>query len=177
MKRWKQRESKLIYSTPFIKVYEDKVELPSRKVINYARLILNSFVAIVPISKDGKVVMVKSYRYPLDEYLLEIPSGDMKENENPEETARRELEEETGYKAGTLERLIWYYPNVDRSKQKVYIFLATDLKKGKINRDTTEEQEIAILSAEEALEKVERGEIKDPSSIIGLMYLLLSRRI
>ncbi len=133
---------------------------------------------VLPVLDDGRVVFVYQYRYPLKEYLYELPAGKLEPNEPPEECARRELKEETGYDAGRLEKLTAIYTTPGFCTEKLHIFVARDLRDGK---QRLEEGELGLslkyFPASEAFEMVRRNEIVDAKTIVGLFFLekLLNR--
>jgi ADP-ribose pyrophosphatase len=115
----------------------------------------------------GKLVMIYNYRYPLNEWGLEFPSGHIEPAETPQEAARRELEEETGYSASELKLVGEFYPSV-RSCQKTFVFMAEELRKGSLSRDKSEMQRVVVLPIDEVFAKLADAEIKHAASIIAL---------
>jgi ADP-ribose pyrophosphatase len=139
-------------------------------------------VAAVPLvfDADGRasVVMVRQYRPAFDEWVLEIPAG-MRDQpgEATEVTAARELEEEVGFRPGSMEHLLDFYPSAGMTNSVLYLYLATDLTE--VPRDTHGPEEAASevvrMPLDEAVEMVLRGEIRDAKTIVGL--LLVDRRL
>ena len=84
-------------------------------------------VVILPVLEDGRLVLIRNYRYPVEKELLELAAGTREPDETPLETARRELEEETGYRAGVIEPLTEFYTSPGILTERMYAFLATDL--------------------------------------------------
>jgi len=176
MNHWKKIESILKFKNQYIKVWEDKVELPSKKHITYTRVDLPDFVSIIPVFKD-EIVLVRNYRYAIDQFCLELPSGHLMAREKPEDAARRELKEETGFFGKKFIFLMKYFAAADRTNLTSYIFLAKDLELGSPLRDETEEMSIVYLKKEEILSKILKNEIVHPPTIIGLMlYLFLEEK-
>ena len=162
---WTKQSSKLCYSHPFLNVFEDDIILLNGEQINFSRLDLPDFVTVLPLTTN-KIVMVRNYRYPANQWFLELPSGIKEKEETPEQCARRELSEETGY-TGTFSYVTWYYP-IDRSLQKAYIFLANHLHEGSPNRDKTENQQIIKMPVNQLLNELEKGKIKHAPTIIAI---------
>ncbi len=124
---------------------------------------------IVPVFSDGTVALVKQYRHPVVRYLLELPAGTLDDGEVPEAGAARELEEELGFTAGSLEKLSEFYVSPGFCEEKMWLYLATDLTQTAQRLDDDENIEIVRVSFAEALEMITDGEIEDAKSIIGLM--------
>ena len=124
---------------------------------------------IVPVFEDKTVALVKQYRHAAGKYLSEIPAGSLDENENPEEGARRELEEEIGVTAGNIEKLTEFYVSPGFLTEKMHVFLATDLTKTQQNLEEDELIEIEKITFEQAFEKIKNGEIEDAKTMVGLI--------
>ena len=121
MKNWKLLSTERFYHSSYMSVFNDRVMLPNGQVITYARVELKDFVSILPFINNDEIVMIENFRYPANRLSLEIPSGYVEDGENPRECAIRELEEETGYKAGKLRNMGWFHPWT-RSLRKAPIF-------------------------------------------------------
>lgn len=124
--------------------------------------------AVVPLLDLKTVLMIKQYRYAVGDYILEIPAGTLKQNEDPLTCARRELEEETGYHSQKLIHLGMIYPLPGYSDERIHIYLALELRKATQNLDQDEIISLMPLGLEEALRMVSSGEIVDGKSICGL---------
>jgi len=131
--------------------------------------------AVVPVLEDGRVVLVRQYRYASGGFLWELPAGVLDHGEEPEACASRELEEEAGWRAGRIERIATLHTSPGFSNEVIQLYLATDLSAGKANPDPGEHLEVGIFEFEEALALIERGEITDSKTVSGL--LLAARKI
>ena len=125
---------------------------------------------------DGDVVLVRQYRLPAQEALLEIPAGGVDAGESAEEAAQRELQEETGYRAGRLERLAGFFVSPGYCTEFIHVFLATDLSESVIAGDEDEDIALERMPLADAVRLIERGEIKDGKSIVGLLQAADRRR-
>lgn len=124
---------------------------------------------IVPAFDDGTVALVRQYRHPAVRYLLELPAGTLKDKEDPEAGAARELEEELGLVAGRMEKLSEFFVSPGFLEEKMWLYLATDLTATAQRLDDDETIEIVRLPLERALQMITDGEIEDAKTIIGLM--------
>jgi ADP-ribose pyrophosphatase len=118
--------------------------------------------------------MVRQYRHPVRSTTWEIPAGKLDPNESPLPCARRELEEETGFKAGRLRRLLSYWPTGAFSDEIIHIFGAWDLAPGKLNPDEDEFIASREIDLKTALRWIRTGKIKDSKTIIALLYVGLT---
>lgn len=123
---------------------------------------------IVPLFADNTIALVRQYRHPAQEYLLELPAGSLAPDENPETGARRELEEEIGVSAGKIEKLSEFYVSPGFLSEKMHVFLATELTETRQNLDADEFLTIERIALENALEMVAQNQIKDAKTMIGI---------
>ena len=137
-------------------------------------------VAIVALDPEERVLLVRQYRHPAGRVLLEIPAGTLDRDpatgatEDPDDAARRELEEETGYRAGRWERLVDFWTAPGFATERMFLYLATDLAPagdGRLGPDEDEALELVRLPWREAVAAAERGEIRDAKSLVGLLWL------
>ncbi|MBT8383562.1 MAG: NUDIX hydrolase [Ignavibacteria bacterium] len=124
---------------------------------------------VVGITKDEKIIMVTQHRFPVDKILLELPAGKLDKDENPMHCAIRELEEETGYRAENVKEIGCIYTTPGYSSEKLWIFLAKDLKPGYHNREEGEHgMQVFEFTFKEIEEKIIKGEILDGKTISGI---------
>jgi ADP-ribose pyrophosphatase len=158
-----------IYDGRIVSLREDEVRLADgrsarREVVEHADV-----VAVVPIDSEGNVVLVRQYRLPAGESLLEVPAGGVDDGESPEDAAQRELREETGLRAGKLERLTGFYVSPGYCTEFIHVYLAKDLVDDPIDGDEDEDISIERMPLDEAVRLVGRDEIRDGKSIVGLL--------
>jgi ADP-ribose pyrophosphatase len=158
----------VVYQNPFVVVHEDRLETPQRIPMSSLRIVTPSFACVVAVTKERKIVFVREYRPALDAYLLELPGGRLEPREKPEDAARRELEEETGYRVSDLRPLGWYYPSPARLTSRGILFLAQNLTRGTRRPDSTEDMETVEIPLARAYQQLRRGEIHDAAALIGL---------
>jgi ADP-ribose pyrophosphatase len=130
---------------------------------------------VVAVFDDNTVALVRQYRQPPVRYLLELPAGRLDPPERPEECAARELEEEIGVRAGRLEKLSEFFTTPGFCEEKLWVYLATDLRETRQNLEGDEMLEIERVSFPRAFEMIVDGEIEDAKTIIGL--LLAAQRL
>ena len=124
---------------------------------------------IIPVFADGTIALVRQYRHPAVKYLLEAPAGTLNDGEAPEEGAARELEEELGQVAGKLEKLSEFFVSPGFLEEKMWIYLATDLRETKQQLEDDEIVEVVRIPFGQALSMITTGEIEDAKTIIGVM--------
>ena len=123
-----------------------------------------------PAGDDPQVLLVRQYRYAADGYLYEIPAGRLDAGEDPADCARRELREETGCTAERVELLMTLFTTPGFTDERIHIFIATGLTTGDSAREADEFMEMVPMPLSQALEMVERGEIRDAKTVVGLLY-------
>uniref|UniRef100_A0A832DFM2 GDP-mannose pyrophosphatase n=1 Tax=Ignavibacterium album TaxID=591197 RepID=A0A832DFM2_9BACT len=130
---------------------------------------------VIPIKDDGKIILVKQFRYPLQKTLIELPAGKLDKNEDPLNCAVRELEEETGYKAKEFIKLGAIYTAPGYCTEILHIYKAVGLIAGNHNREEGEQgMELLEFSTEEIKQMILSGKINDAKTIAGIFYLLNS---
>ncbi|MDQ3838551.1 MAG: NUDIX hydrolase [Thermoproteota archaeon] len=165
--------SSIVYRSHWLVLYEDRV----RKIdgVNgvFNRVSVQDSSIIVPIFKDGSLLMVENYRHGARTTLLELPGGLVDSDEEPRAAARRELLEETGYGSDTLEYVNWNYTWPGRATQKNFVFVAKGLKKlGKPHLEEFEYTRIRKLSKEMVIREIRSGKIRSAISISAILYTL-----
>mgnify|MGYP001787958512 CR=1 FL=1 len=170
-----QRDVK--YSGRIFTVTQDIVELPNGKT-STRDLVFHTGAVAVLVIRDGKMLLVRQYRKPLEMHFLEIPAGKLDSKEEvPLEAAKRELEEETAY-TGKLELLYDFYSAIGFCNEKLKLYLASDLKKVENPRPQDEDETLEVLevSLEEAKELIQLGHICDAKTIMAVQYWELHKK-
>ncbi len=198
------KETEKVYHGSRIVVFRDFIEQPDGSEVTREVVTLNNAAAIVPLTDEGEVVLINQFRYCVARQaqlhsqpsvhkkaeqengkaafgkgmLVEIPAGTFEEGEEPEECARREIEEETGYRAGKLTRLGQVYTSPGVCTEVIHLFLAEQLEKGDQDLDHGEVIELLRVKLEDALAMIADGRIIDAKTVCGLLLtekLLKSR--
>lgn len=165
-----QTASKLVFDGQILHLYHDDVALPNgqsakREVIRHI-----GAVCVIPLTDDGRVVMERQYRYPVDRVILEIPAGKLdSKDEIPQEAIRRELEEETGYTAKEWVNLGLFYPACAYSDEAIWMYLAKGLTKGERHLDADEFLDVELIPLKELVRQVMAGEIPDAKTQIAVL--------
>ena len=127
-------------------------------------------VAILPLLDDGRICLLRNYRDTVGRELIELPAGTREPAEEPAETARRELIEETGYRAGRIELLCVFQTSPGVLDEQMFLYLATELQPGEAAPEPGEELTPLPVTREEARAMIRRGEIEDAKTLVGLLY-------
>lgn len=169
--------SKEIFSGKVVRLQVDEVKLPNGKSATREIVKHPGAVGIIPITNDNKIVFVEQYRKPLERALVEIPAGKLEKGESPEVTARRELEEETGYECETLDWLISFYTSPGFSNEIIHMYVAKGLKKKEHAASPDEDEFVRLLELDlsEALEYLNDQRIYDAKTAYALTYLQLHK--
>ena len=169
-----KRKYQIVSSEPkfegeILKVFLDEVVMPDGKVHEREVVKHQGAVAIIPVT-NRKVVLVKQYRHPIKEALLEIPAGKLDPGEKPLDCAMRELEEETGYKTKKLIKLADFHTTPGYSNELLHLYFAGELEKGEQKPEGGEELDLEVVNVglNETFAMIASGEIKDAKTIIGL---------
>lgn len=174
MDKFKEKilNSNYIYNGAILNLRKDKVKLYNKHETYREVVEHEGGVAIIPVTKDNKILLVKQYRIAVDETILELPAGKLEENEEAKICAERELEEETGYRAQEIKKLFHFYTTPGYSSEKLHIFLAEGLEHYGQNLDLGEYIELVELNKEDIIPQIISGKIKDSKTIIGLLWFL-----
>jgi ADP-ribose pyrophosphatase len=168
----KRLSRETLYRGKIIDLLVDQVEYPSgnrtvREVAHHP-----GGAAVLPLLDDGRILLVDQLRYPLERHILELPAGKLFPGEDPALCATRELEEETGWIAGSLEKLCSFYTSPGFCDEELHIFLGRNLRqspRGHRREEGEFTMSIRMMSVPDALAMVLNGEIKDAKTIIGLL--------
>lgn len=172
LKKEKMISSKNIYSGKILDVYVDKVLTPDNKETTRELIRHCKASCILAIDENNNVIIEKQYRYPYDDFLIELPAGKCDKDEDPKQTAIRELKEETGYVANKVEYLGKIYPSCAYTDEIIYCYLATNLKKDKAKLDEGEFLDVEIISLEKLLELVNQDKINDAKTLTTILFYL-----
>lgn len=173
--REKTLVSQTVFAGKIITVKVDQVELGNGRTSSREVVLHPGAVAVLPLFESGEVVLVKQFRYPIGEELLEVPAGKLDRDESTDECALRELREETGLLSGKLSYLGFIYTSPGFSSEKIHLYLAEDLMQLEQQLDPDEILETVKLPLNEAVRMCQEGKINDAKTV-ALIFLASMRR-
>ena len=164
-----------VYTGRVISVDVDTVRFPDGSTGELEMVRHSGASAVVPFlsdpaGDDPQVLLIRQYRYAAEGFLYELPAGRLDEGEDPADCARRELREETGCTAERVERLVTIFTTPGFTDEKIHLFMATGLTNGEVAREADEFLTVEPMPLSQALAMVERGEIQDAKTALGLLY-------
>lgn len=169
--RWRTLGAQYLFRNPWCSFRVDEVRLPDGARIEYGVLESAGFVAVVPVTERG-VLLVRQWRQPVGGFTLELPGGSLEKGENPQETVRKELLEETGYRAENLSHLVSVHTSPGRSTEVCHLFRCRAVRTlSGPQPEPTEFISAVELPLAEAVEKVYSGEITAATTVLGLLMI------
>jgi ADP-ribose pyrophosphatase len=172
MSEAKTLSSRVAYEGKHVRVREDRVIEPEGREATREIVVHPGAVCIVAQPAPEQVILIRQYRHATGQILLEIPAGTLHDGEDPRECAIRELEEEAGYRAGSMVERARFWTTPGFTTEFMYLYEATDLKATQVNPDEDEVITVEIVAADEALRMIDDGRIQDAKSILGLLRVL-----
>jgi ADP-ribose pyrophosphatase len=163
-------ESEQVFDGRLLKVFADKVRLPDGKESSREIIRHPGAVVVIAVLDNGKLLFERQFRYPLQRVFLEMPAGKIDTGEHTLDTARRELREETGYKAKIWRHLGTMHPAIGYADERIEIFWAQGLSYVGTELDHDEILEVSEMTIADALLAVRDGEITDSKTITALMW-------
>jgi len=175
MDKWKLIKSETIFENKFFKLLKDTIEVPTKDTVEWFYTTSNDSVMVVGMTKDHKLVLVRQYRYFIDDDSLEFPAGLIEDNEHVEDSARREFEEESGYKCNKLIKLGSFHETVNRLKRQIHIYFTDDVEPSEQNLDSGdrgfEEIEVELIDFDEAVKMVLDNKIIVAGTALAILLL------
>lgn len=160
---------KTIFKGRIFDVAQKTIRLPDGREAVRDMIIMNGAAAVLPILDDGRIALVRQYRTGAQADILELPAGMLETGEDPLVCAKRELKEETGYTAASVEFLLKYYSGAGFNTEMLYIYTATGLTPGETHFDGDEFLTTEIYGLNTALGMIDSGEIMDAKTIAALL--------
>ncbi len=160
--------SELIFNGRVVKLYKDSVELSTGQK-TFREVVKHSGGVVILAFKGDKILLVKQFRYPMKEVMLELPAGKLEQGEDPFEAAKRELEEETGYCANKWTDLGYVYTSPGYSDEKLYLYKAEDLEFTHCHPDEGEIIQAFEYKYDDVLKMIDNGQINDAKTLCALL--------
>ncbi|RXJ03830.1 NUDIX hydrolase [Anaerobacillus alkaliphilus] len=165
--------TKSIFQGKVIELVVKDVELPDgntskREIVHHP-----GAVAIIALTKDKKLLVIEQFRKPLEKTIIEIPAGKLEKGEDPLECARRELEEETGFRAISINFITSFYTSPGFADELIHIYFTDEIEIGEVNPDEDEFLSVLEVSLSEAEQLIEEQKIHDAKTIYAIQYLKL----
>jgi ADP-ribose diphosphatase len=170
------QDSKLLLAAAKFRVVRESVNSPSGQVKTREIIRHPGACVILPLLDDGRVCLIRNWRFAVGQTLIELPAGTLEPPEPPEVTAERELIEETGYRAKRIQFLHAFFLSPGILDEKMHLYLATGLTEGETAREEGEEIENWLVPCDEAIAMIFRREIQDAKTIVGLLWVDRLRR-
>ena len=158
-----------MYKGRIIDVVCDEITLPDGRAAYREMVVHGGASAIIPIDSEGKLILVRQYRHPAGELVLEIPAGMLEKGEDPAVCAARELEEETGFRSADIRFLFSMYSAIGFCNEVLYIYLAKDLEPGTMKLDEDEFVTVEHYTLPQAIDMIFSGGIKDSKTIAAIL--------
>jgi ADP-ribose pyrophosphatase len=175
MKKWQRHTSELILDTRFFKVRKDIVELPTKELKEWTYWDSKDSVMVVGMTEQKKLVMIKQYRYLVDNDVIEFPSGGVHDQETIEDGARREFEEESGYRCQSLVLLGSFYETYGQLNRRIHLFFSSDILKSEQDLDTRErgfeDIDVELVDFHEAVRLAKENKIVAMGSSLAILLL------
>jgi len=162
--------SRQIHRTPWLGVREDRVRMADGRETAYTVIECGHCVGVLPLTQDGNVLMVRQYRYIAGRYTWEMPTGGVRHGERFEDAAQRELAEEAGHRARTLEPVCTYHTSKSSIDETAHLYIGRDLEPASATADEDEEIDVTAMPLHVVLDMVLNGEITDSMTIIAVLY-------
>ena len=164
--------SRRIYAGKVLSLDLDEVEEPGgvhtrREVVRHS-----GSVAVLAIQDDGRIVLVRQYRYPVDDFVWELPAGRLDEGESPEQAAQRELQEEIGFKAGALSKIAFFHTTPGFCDESMHVFRGTGLAPSPAKGDEDERIEVRAFTLPDLEAMIDRGEIREGKTLVAILLEL-----
>ena len=172
MEKDKLLKSEIIFQGKIFEIKKDKVLLENGNEARRDIIVHKGACCAVPITKEGKIILVNQYRHAVGDFLLEIPGGCLETGENPKDCIYRELQEEIGYKPGNIEYIFKMYSTPGYSTEGLFCYICSDLEKSSLPCDEDENIEIIELSFDEFNQYLKEDKIKDGKTIACCLYAM-----
>ncbi len=167
--------SKTAFTGEILNVRVDEIRLPGGRKSTREIIEHSDAVAVVPIDREGNILLVRQYRRGAGKDLLEIPAGCVEPGENPIETVKRELQEEIGYLPNKITGMGGFYASPGYNTEYLHLYLATELVPAKLHAEDTDSIEVVPVPIKSITDYIKSGKICDAKSVAGILYYMFMR--
>jgi ADP-ribose pyrophosphatase len=167
-------EHKEIYRGKIVGLHVDVIQQASGRTTIREVVLHPGGVTAVPVLDDGRLLLIRQFRYPIGKFILELPAGKLDSGLTPLETIARELEEEIGYTAQSLTHECTFYTTPGISNESIHLFIARNLIKCPQRLEEGEHITVEAYTIEECLQKTRTGEIADAKTILGIFWYAMN---
>ncbi len=169
---WHRQETDYPFSCRTFRLRRDRLLIKGTHQIDYSYIESDGAVWVVPVTPEGNVVLIRQYRYSVDDWVWEVPAGGLFDHDGDlESLVRRELREEVGGEAGSLKYVGWFYGGAAMTNTRCHVFIAYDTRlRYKPEPEVTESIEVHVVPIEEALRMCRSGEMREGRSALALMW-------
>ncbi len=175
MKKWECKKSELILNEKYFKIKKDTVKLPTNEIKEWIYWDSKDSAMVIGMTKKGKLIMIKQYRYLVGDDVVEFPSGEIHNNESIEKAAKREFEEESGFKCASLIKLGSFYETYGQLNRQIHIFFTNNITKSKQNLDNGkngfEDIKVELVDFEKAMKSALENKIVAMGSSLAILLL------
>jgi ADP-ribose pyrophosphatase len=154
----------------------DNIRLPDGRQRTREYMTHPGAVGVLAFERSGKILLVKQYRYPIRQFTCEIPAGKLAKGEKPDDCVKRELEEETGFVAEKIQRLVSYWPTAAFSNEVIHLYVAWQLRPTRMNPDDDEYIELVQLLPRQLEAMIRQGKIRDSKTLIAYLAWKTSQK-
>ncbi len=161
-----------IYRGKIVTLHVDEIQQASGRTTIREVVLHPGGVTAVPVLDDGRILLIRQFRYPIGKYILELPAGKLDSGQSPIETVARELEEETGFRASSLAFETTFYTTPGISDEAIHLFIARELTPCVQRLEEGEHIMVEAYSISECLEKMHSGDIADGKTILGILWYI-----
>ncbi len=167
--------SHTVYRGKIVQVKIDRVEEPGGVTADREVVSHKGSVVVLPCLDDGRVVLVRQYRYPAGRYLWELVAGGIEPGETPGEAARRELREEAGYRARVVKRLFDFYPSPGFLSERMVLVEARQLSNSQVQPEPDERIQVGLFTRSRLRQMLQSKMIQDAKTLVGLLWFLRAK--
>jgi len=166
-----------VYRGKIVALHVDTIRQESGKTTLREVVLHPGGVAAIPILDDGRILLIRQFRYPIGKFILELPAGKLDSGQSPQDTVAREIEEETGYLAGNLSYETTFYTTPGICNESIHLFIAKDLIQSAQRLEEGEHLTLEAYTLEECLRMIATNEINDAKTILGIFWYKMRSEI